>query len=441
MKFSIPPLIRTTFALAGRTALHRMLPLTLGILVNASLLHGQQSESGADSLTQTIQALLKRVEQLEAANKQLQDRVAQLEGAQRGSAALRPSRSLQADIPSGTQAQEQNEPAEEEKMDVSQTLLNIRGFGDFGLYGGNREGQTTSFSLGELNLFITSNINDKFKFLTELVFEKKKNNNFEEDLERVLLEYTYNDYLRLSAGRYHTAIGYYNTAYHHTTWFETTTGRPFLFEFEDQGGILPIHSVGVSATGQIPSGRLGLHYVAEVSNGRASSSPQAQPVQNFIDENSHKALNVALFARPEALPGLQVGFSTYRDVLFPFSQPRIGETILDAYAVLRRPNFEWLNEALLIRHTPRGSHPYDTPGFYTQISESFGAYRPYFRYQYVNASNTEPKFPQVGLQTGPSAGLRYDVNESVALKMQYDYTALRGQPGVSGLGLQVGFTF
>jgi len=36
--------------------------------------------------------------------------------------------------------------------------------------------------------------------------------------------------------RYHTAIGYYNTAYHHSTWFQTTTGRPFLFEFEDKGG-------------------------------------------------------------------------------------------------------------------------------------------------------------------------------------------------------------
>ena len=64
MKFSIPPLIRITFALAGTSALHRLLPLTLGVLVNATLLHGQQSKSGADSLTQTIQGLLQRVEQL-----------------------------------------------------------------------------------------------------------------------------------------------------------------------------------------------------------------------------------------------------------------------------------------------------------------------------------------------------------------------------------------
>jgi len=45
------------------------------------------------------------------------------------------------------------------------------------------------------------------------------------------------------------------------------------------------------------------------------------------------------------------------------------------------------------------------------------------------------------LRSGPSVGVRYDANESVALKLQYDYTELRRQPGVSTLGLQVGFTF
>jgi hypothetical protein len=38
-------------------------------------------------------------------------------------------------------------------------------------------------------------------------------------------------------------------------------------------------------------------------------------------------------------------------------------------------------------------------------------------------------------------GLRFDASESVALKLQYDYTGLRRQPGVNGLALQVGFTF
>jgi len=446
MKSHVLPATSLLLAFHGVKIAKRTFPWMLGILLSTSILWGQQTDAGADSETKTIQMLLQKIEQLEAADQQLQGRVAQLEKAQQGTSMASPVSQEATVIPAGRSdpkpANEQSETAESEDMDVGKTRLNIRGFGDFSLHGDNHKGDTTSFSIGALDLFITSTLSDRFKFLTELVFEVHQDNEFEEDLERVLLEYSYNDYFKLSAGRYHTAIGYYNTSHHHTNWFETATDRPSIFEFEDEGGILPIHSVGVSASGQIPSGKLGLNYVAEVGNGRTSSSPSLEPVQNLVDENNHKDVNFAVFARPDAVPGMQVGFSTYRDVLFPLGKPKIGETIIDAYAVLVRQNFEWLSEALLIRHAPQGApHVFDTPGFYTQISKAFGSYRPYFRYTYVNASNSEPVFPQVGLQSGPSVGVRYAASESVALKLQYDYTELRGQPSVSALALQVGFTF
>jgi hypothetical protein len=433
----------TQVNVTGRATKRRLVVLLLGILLNAKFVCGQQAEAAVTSDQPTMQVLLQKIEQLEADDKLLKERVAQLEKSQ-VALTLSPAPAQPTRVPTSSAAHgdDPSEVTEPEKMDVSKTLLNIRGFGDFGLYGSNQKGNTTSFGIGELNLFITSNLSDKFKFLTELVFEVHQNNEFEEDLERVLLEYSFNDYLKLSAGRYHTAIGYYNTAYHHTTWFETATERPFLFQFEDEGGILPVHNVGVSASGQIPSGSIGLHYVAEVGNGRASSSSQVQPVQNIVDENNHKSVNLAIFARPDKIPGLQVGFSAYRDVLAPLSARKVDETILDAYAVLVRQHFEWLNEAVMIRHAPMGgSHVFDTPGFYTQISKAFGPYRPYFRYQYVNASNNEPIFPTVGLRTGPTVGIRYNASESVALKLQYEYTEQRQQQSFNALAMQVGFTF
>jgi hypothetical protein len=337
-------------------------------------------------------------------------------------------------------------------MDISKTLLRIRGFGDVTFHGSDRKAifpdpnpqnsSTTSFSMGQLNLFITSDISEKFSYLSEIVFEAGQDNVFGVDVERMLLQYSQSDHLNIAVGRYHTAIGYYNTAYHHSTWLQTATGRPFLFQFEDSGGILPIHNVGVSISGLIPSGRLGLHYVAEVGNGRASRSPLSEAVQNVVDDNNGKAVNVALFARPDAIRGLQVGFSVYHDGLQPANMPHIGELIFDAHAVIVKPNFEWLNEVLLIRHAAEGlSHVYQTPGFYTQISKRFGSYRPYFRYQYVNVSDSEPIFSDVGLQHGPSFGMRYDATEAVALKLQYDYTAYRHQPSVNQVAAQVGFTF
>ena len=439
----------------------RLLWLALaGMLVSSTLMRAQSGQTVTVDQA-TMQALLKRIDQLEA-------RVQQLESTQHPAAAemanagARPSPSAEASTHGPSQAAPQehepepSEHAEAERMDVSKTLLRVRGFGDVTFHGNNyhpagQPGNNTAFTLGQLNLFVTSDISDKFKFLGEIVFEAGPDNiygvtrgtanTFGVDVERYLLTYSRNEYFNLSAGRYHTAIGYYNTAFHHSTWLQTTTGRPLLFEFEDQGGILPIHNVGVEAYGSIPSGALGLHYVAEVGNGRESRSPITQePVQNIVTESNHKAVNFELFARPTKVPGLQVGFSVYRDQLLPNNLP-VSETILATHVVYSTPTFEWLNEALVVRHTPEGGHSFETPGWYSQISRRFGSYRPYFRYQYINASPNEPIFPDVGLNAGPSAGLRYDASESVALKLQYDFTSLRDQHSVQGLQAQVGFTF
>src|SRR5579864_6542028 len=440
----------------------RVLWLALaGMLVSPNLMRAQSGQTVTVDQA-TMQALLKRIDQLEA-------RVQQLESVQHPAAAQpanAEARQQSADAPTHGPSQagaqehepEPSEHAEAERMDVSKTLLRVRGFGDVTFHGDNYHpanlpGDKTAFTLGQLNLFVTSDISDKFKFLGEVVFEAGPDNiygrqrgfanSFGVDVERYLLTYSQNDYFSISAGRYHTAIGYYNTAFHHSTWLQTTTGRPLMFAFGDQGGILPIHNVGVEAYGRIPSGPLGLHYIVEVGNGRESRDPiDLEPVQNIITDKTHKAFNVALFARPTNVPGLQVGFSAYNDLLVPIASPvPVGETILAAHAVYTTNNFEWLNEALVIRHTPEEGRLYETPAWYSQISRRWGSYRPYFRYQYINARSDEPIFRDIQLRAGPQAGLRFDASESVALKLQYDYTALRNQRATQGLEAQVGFTF
>lgn len=443
------------------------------VLLCASSLRAQQAGDGVVVDKQTLQMLLQRVDQLEARVKQLEADKQQNAVANAAPAPAQPNAPVvtasvqpqpipgipaaaaKQTAPPPVQEPEQSQPENimAERMDMSKTLLRIRGFGDVSFHGDTYKGDTTAFTLGQLDLFVTSDISDKFKFLSEIVFEAGPDNIYGQtvgpenvfgvDVERYLLQYSYNDYLNISVGRGHTAIGYYNTAYHHSTWLQTTEDRPFLFQFEDRGGILPIHYVGASASGLIPSGWLGLHYVAEVGNGRESRDPlNAEPVQNIITDTNNKAVNFEVFARPAAVPGLQTGFSVYRSVLSPANQPRIGQTILAAHAVLIRSKYEWLNEALVVRHAVFGTpNVFNTPGFYSQVSRQFGAFRPYFRYQYVNVAKNEPVFPDVALRHGPSVGLRYDASEFVAVKLQYDYTFLRQQPGVNGLSLQLGFTF
>jgi hypothetical protein len=459
---------------------HAFFALMLIAVVDPRSVEAQAQAGQAPNVdSQTLQMLLQRIDRLEARVRQLEaERPAAKTETATTTAQAGPSMPNDpvpvspapptastpsaTPLPRGSAQEHEAEPSEHvemERMDLSKTLLRVRGFGDVTLHGDNFHptdlpgGDKTAFTLGQLNLFVTSDISDRFKFLSEIVFEAgpdniygqirpENTNSFGVDVERYLVTYSYNNYFNISAGRYHTAIGYYNTAYHHSTWLQTTTGRPFLFAFEDQGGILPIHNIGVEAYGLIPSGSLGLHYVAEVGNGRESRAPIAEePVQNIISDKNHKAVNFEVFARPTKIPGLQTGFSVYHDLLVPFGQLPVGETILAAHAVYTKTNFEWLNEALVVRHTPDGGHTFETPGFYSQISERFGSYRPYFRYQYVNASSNEPIFPDVGLRAGPSVGVRYDASESVALKLQYDFTSLRDQRAVQGAQAQIGFTF
>jgi hypothetical protein len=400
----------------------------------------QQPAAGLNDEREAYKRLLKRIEELEARIKELE--------ASRTKAALpdAPGATAKADkekVESEDAGPRGAHDATDHGVEINGgPNLRIRGFADVGFRASDDTREANSFSLGQLDLFVTSRLSDTFSVLGELVLEANDENEFGFELERLLLQYSPSDYLNVAVGRYHTSIGYYNTAFHHGTWFQTATGRPFIFEFEDEGGILPIHNVGVAVNGHIPSGKLGLRYVAEVGNGRASRHPFDEAVQTVTDENNRKAVNFGLRARPDWSPGFEAGFSVYHDRLAPEGSSRIDETIMAAHVVYQNSTLELLNEGLLVRHSPRGSaQTFNTPGFYTQVSRQFGKARPYFRYQYVNAPGDEPIFGDVGRMSGPSFGLRYDVSEFAAFKAQYDRTARRRLNAVNGLNLQLAFTF
>lgn len=426
-------------------------PLLALLLLTVPAALGQQPGSVSNDDHQLIQQLLRRVQDLETEVQRLKS------GATPAPIAAATAAVLPQVVPPAVPMSEQ--PAERrpapmpaESMGGMHNIplpvtegLQFRGFSDLGFNVNNQKGSHSTFSEGAFNLFMTSKVTEKFSVLAELLFEFDPSNGVHTDIERALVNYSVNDYLNLSAGRFHTSIGYYNTAYHHASWLLTTVNRPFLFAFEDQGGILPTHNVGVAATGLIPSGPLGLHWVAELGNGRTShavSAAVAEPVQVAQDENSRKSYNFAAFARPVSVPGFQTGFSVYGDRFYPTAGPKVGETIWDAYVTYHPSGMEFTNEAVVMRHTIEGSTKvFHNAGFYSILSKNLGRYRPYFSYEYLNIARNEPIWGNVGLRHGPSTGLRYELNESVAFKLEYFRLMRRGIPDVSGLRTQVSFTF
>ena len=296
---------------------------------------------------------------------------------------------------------------------------------------------------------MTARLSHKVSLLGELLFISTTTNDINLDVERLVLQYHPNEYFNFAIGRYHTAIGYYNTAFHQGEWFQTAIGRPFMYEFDDKGGPLPLQEVGVSAGGRVPSGKFGLHYIAEVGNGR-SDLPGSEPVQNNQDMNNGKSYNLGAFVQPAWVPGLQVGFSIYHDYLTFSDNINHSELISTVHVVYVNSQYEFLNEGMLVRHVGSSTGApgvFHTPAFYTQISRKFGSYRPYFRYEYINAGENEPIYgdpadgPVVGRRNGPTAGLRWDFNEHAAAKLQYQREATRGEQSNNGLATQFAFTF
>jgi hypothetical protein len=341
-------------------------------------------------------------------------------------------------------------PAEVPEVHEVASRLKLNVFGDVGFEATDTKHVTSNtFEIGSMDLFMTSRLSEKTSLLGEILFIAASDNSITPDIERLLFQYRQNDYFGFGVGRYHSSIGYYNTAFHQGAWFETAIGRPFMYAFDDEGGFLPLQEVGVTTYGKIPSGKLGLSYVAEIGNGR-DHLVGGEPAQNTHDSNNGKSLNVALFARPSALPDVEVGFSIYHDYVTFSDNINHGEVIATVHATYLNSKYEFLNEAMLVRHTGSSTGApgaFHTPAFYTQFSRAFGKYRPYFRYQYINAGEGDPIYgdktdgPLVGRRQAPSVGVRYDFNEHAAFKLQYDRMTIRGEGSSNQLDSQFAFTF
>jgi hypothetical protein len=303
-------------------------------------------------------------------------------------------------------------------------------------------GSAGNFYTGDLDLLITSKINDRASFLGELVVGEGDAQSFDVDMERVLFNYEWNEHLQASVGRYHTAIGYYNTAFHSGKWLQTAVDRPLIVEFANDGGLLPTQAVGISLTGAIPSGKLGAHYQFEYGSSDTIRPEVDSPGES--DENNGNHVSMGAFFRPDWVPGLQVGASYYHDRISDFARGpavRLGQTIVNAHVVYEGRGWEILNEGFLIRHAYELGGPiYNMPAFYSQFAKRFGKVRPYARYQYANA-NSNSMFEDVRLRRGPSAGVRYDFTDSIAFKSQLDHILRKGLPALNGVQGQLAFTF
>lgn len=304
--------------------------------------------------------------------------------------------------------------------------LRLRLYGD--VQARTQDGESPpTFSTGGVDFFATSRPAPNVNLLAEVLFEPGEDNTFAVDVERLMAEYAADERFTLGFGRYHTSIGYYNTAFHHGNYFQAPVGRPAIFSFEDDSGPLPVHGVGAWVRGAFNPTGLGIRYVLEISNGRPGRT-DVEAVQNVQDEDRRKAWNGALVFLPGGIPGFETGISYYRDQVST-QQGRLGESILAVHAVYRTLDTEILAEGMRLRHerAPLGTR-FDSWAYYGQVSRAFGRFRPFFRYEKIDFDARDFVYALLDNVDGPSMGLRFDPARSICFKLQVDR---RSEPGSS----------
>ncbi|HZQ95359.1 MAG TPA: porin [Candidatus Sulfotelmatobacter sp.] len=425
----------------------RLIPMVVFLLLTRVVL-GQAPASSPPSQP-SVQELLDRIEQLEK-------RVSELEGGGRKPAAT-PTAGLQA-VPAPAASEPAGTPpaphdheqtinnAQVQQAEMHYPSLQVRGFADVDFSATDQKGSNSGFNMGQFVLHFASALSGKVSYFGEVSFTAAPST-YDLAVERSIIRYDYNDYFKVSFGKYHTPLGYWNAAFHHGAWLQTTISRPEMVRVG--GSLIPIHFVGAQVEGNVPSGGLGLGYSVGLGNGRSSPFSKAG---DSGDLNSNRAWVASLFARPARLYGLQVGGSFYGDKLSTNPGTYFNEWIAAADVVWTKEHPEFLAEYANVHHRDVAtSQTFNTTSYYVQVAYRLpwraSKWKPYYRFEYIHRPGIEPVWdfstvPGVVDLVGSSVGVRYDITNFAAFKGEYRH-ARRGvnEPDVNGAFFQTAFTF
>ena len=293
------------------------------------------------------------------------------------------------------------------------------GFGDVS-YVSRDSSDNDGFLIGQAVAHLTASMGSSFSVFGEFS-ATARDSEYSFEVERLIAKYEFSDLLKLSAGRYHTPIGYWNSAFHHGAWLQTTARRPEVFRFGSR--IVPIHFVGLLAEGTWTKNPLGLSYQAGFGNGRHANIARAGDAGDINGEN---AWMVQLKAAPDAFRGLNLGVGFYTDEVNPDGEPPVDETSFSAYLVWANESPEVIIEYLHSSHelVSDSSASGNVNAWFAQFAyRLLGEWRnwkPYIRYEHPDVDDSDPLLGSDGLDyEGAILGVRWDFNSYAALKTEY----------------------
>lgn len=335
--------------------------------------------------------------------------------------------------------QPQEPQAAQHEMPESYPLFHILGFTDFDYDSiQERKGSSSGFFEGQFVLHFTSRLSERFTYFAE-VSTTARNDQFRTEIERTILKYDHSDRLKLSVGRYHTPINYWNVAFHHGQFLQTTISRPEMVRFG--GEFVPVHFVGGLLEGSVPANGLNLNYNFAVGNGR--SSVLSRP-GDAGDVNNSRAVTAGVFVKPDRFYGLRLGTAVYVDRI-TVGAASYDERIIAAHAAWTHETPEVIGEYARVTHRrDGGGSDFGSNAYYIQLayrlSPSALRLKPYVRYERIRIDRRDRIFSQIAPIKLLTTGVRYDVSDVVALKAEYRRDSMK-RLYEDAIFAQVSFTF
>jgi hypothetical protein len=295
-----------------------------------------------------------------------------------------------------------------------------------------RSDERPGFAVGAIGIQITAHLAQGLVGRMETALEYNDEHETSVDMERAYLEYRTGGWM-ISGGRTHAELGYWNNAFHHGRWLQLTIERPHVLRFEDDGGMLPIHQVGVTVAHAPPHGEAGLDVALGVANGHGRT---LLGIQNLGDDNYAKSVLLRVGAVGLADNTLRVGANVGIDKIKGQPAPTYQgldnqsmlELITGAYVALRSDTVIVFSEIYDVLHRG-GDKSWNTVDGFVVAGYRLGDLTPYAQLEARQGDGSTDPFYNPGPGIEPEAvqpldfreamlGSKYDLSTWSALKLE-----------------------
>jgi hypothetical protein len=328
--------------------------------------------------------------------------------------------------------------------------LHIAGFGDVDFAAVNRNDGARGFTEGQFTLHMVSALSPRIAFFGEVTFTPRLDagtgspaaTGFNAEVERAIIRFDQSDALKVSFGRYHTPINWWNTAFHHGQWLQTSISRPEMVQFG--GRFIPSTSSARSwkAWRRAAAGTSTIRQ-GSATDAAASSVARATPATTTTSPPC-----CSMCSRGPTAPSVcKSGHRHIPIASLPSDGPTYNERIVAGHAVWQHENPEVIAEIADVRHTQVGtSVTTSSLAYYVQAAYRLPAparlWKPYYRFEHIDIDSNDVVFADVPNLDVSIFGVRYDISTYVCIKTEGRIRRrAENLPWTNGWFSQIAFTF